>query len=464
MALVSPAALDKEASCPVTRLLNRLQLPHQVVPRGQVPSASRLQVSLLSSGDECLCAIFSRDELLSLQAVQRVTGQPFRASPGASRELASRLQMKDLPALPQLLQQPCIVSRSLASLPVLYLESGRDDMLIAMPQAEFALCMKDALANHFTINLPPLPAGASMQSTDTITRLTVKRIEQRLGKTLEIPPLSLTAQRILQLRNKADMHVDDLTGIIETDPALSAQVMSWASSPYYAVPGKVRSIEDAIVRVLGFDLVMNLALGLALGKKFALPAEYLQENIAYWKTAVYSATLIEGLVRLMPKETRPEPGLAYLAGLLHNFGFLLLAHLFPSYFEMIQQHRAANPHVAEPQIDRSLLGISREEIATSLLHMWNLPEELVIAVANQHDATYAGEHAIYPRLVHLSRSLLSTQGIGSSWPGNADANMDAELYKQLGIEPDQALQAMERIRAAELALRSLFEQLGRHSA
>lgn len=54
--------------------------------------------------------------------------------------------------------------------------------------------------------------------------------------------------------------------MVETDPALAAQVVSWAASPYYASPGKIRSVEDAIVRVLGFDLVINLALGLALGK------------------------------------------------------------------------------------------------------------------------------------------------------------------------------------------------------
>lgn len=62
--------------------------------------------------------------------------------------------------------------------------------------------------------------------------------------------------------------------MVETDPALAAQVVSWAASPYYASPGKIRSVEDAIVRVLGFDLVINLALGLALGKTLSLPKDH----------------------------------------------------------------------------------------------------------------------------------------------------------------------------------------------
>ena len=52
---------------------------------------------------------------------------------------------------------------------------------------------------------------------------------------------------------------------METDPALAAQVVVGRPRPT-AAPGKIRSVEDAIVRVLGFDLVINLALGLALGR------------------------------------------------------------------------------------------------------------------------------------------------------------------------------------------------------
>ena len=42
----------------------------------------------------------------------------------------------------------------------------------------------------------------------------------------------------------------DLADVVETDPSLAAQVVSWAASPYYAAPGKIRSVEDAIGRVL----------------------------------------------------------------------------------------------------------------------------------------------------------------------------------------------------------------------
>jgi HD-like signal output (HDOD) protein len=102
-----------------------------------------------------------------------------------------------------------------------------------------------------------------------VQNFTARRIQQRLEATVEIPPLADTAQKIIKLRVDPDATIDDITGVVETDPALAAQVVSWAASPYYGSAGKIRSVEDAIVRVLGFDLVINLALGLALGKTLA---------------------------------------------------------------------------------------------------------------------------------------------------------------------------------------------------
>ena len=268
-----------------------------------------------------------------------------------------------------------------------------------------------------------------MSTTPEVVNLTIRRIEQRLGKTLEIPPLSLTAQKILQLNANPNAHLDQLTAIIEADPALAAQVMSWASSPLYANQCKINSIEDAIVRALGFDLVMNLALGLALGKKFALSQQMQDEGITHWKQALYTASLIEGLVRQMPPLARPEPGLAYLTGLLHNFGFLLLAYLFPPYFGMIRQQQHEQPERKPQDIDLELLGMTRDDICATLMHLWNMPEELVTTTAEQHTPDYSGPHATYVKLLQLSALLLAD-------PDNTvQDEFQQDLCRQLQLDP-----------------------------
>lgn len=293
-----------------------------------------------------------------------------------------------------------------------------------------------------------------MRTTAEIANLTVRRIEKSLGKTLEIPPLSPTAQKILQLRSNPDIHVDQLTAIIESDPALAAQVMSWAASPLYATSHKISSIEDAIVRALGFDLVMNLVLGLALGKKFTLPAALQQANITHWKHALYSATLIEGLVRQMPAGKRPEPGLAYLGGLLHNFGHLLLAYLFPHYFTLLLEQLQRQPQRPPEEIEYELLGMTRNNICVSLLHLWQMPEELTTAIAQQNNPGYAGPYANYVRVLQLSRQLLvEMQDTGT------DNLLLEQLCQACGLEPAQARHTLKQVQAAEQALRQLSQQM-----
>ncbi|WP_130931177.1 HDOD domain-containing protein, partial [Pseudomonas sp. Sample_24] len=290
--------------------------------------------------------------------------------------------------------------------------------------------------------------------TQAVQAFTARRIQQRLEATIEIPPLAETAQKIIKLRVDPNATIDDITGVVETDPALAAQVVSWAASPYYASPGKIRSVEDAIVRVLGFDLVINLALGLALGKTLSLPKDRPQHSTPYWQQSIYTAAVIEGLTRAMPRAQRPEAGLTYLAGLLHNFGYLLLAHVFPPHFSLICRHLEVNPHLCHSYIEQHLLGISREQIGSWLMRYWDMPEELATALRFQHDPAYDGNYAEYPNLVCLAVRLLRSRGIGSG----PDEDIPEALLERLGLSRDKANDVVSKVLEAEVLLRELASQ------
>ena len=187
--------------------------------------------------------------------------------------------LKTLPGLPPLTSSPCLYDERLLQVPSLLIESGQPGVLLELDTESFKRLLSKASAGRFGEPLSNIrlnldrPDDDRAEITQAVHAFTARRIQQRLEETIEIPPLPETAQKIIKLRVDPDATVDDITGVVETDPALAAQVVSWAASPYYAAPGKIRSVEDAIVRVLGFDLVINLALGLALGKTLSLPKD-----------------------------------------------------------------------------------------------------------------------------------------------------------------------------------------------
>ncbi|MCY1341834.1 HDOD domain protein [compost metagenome] len=206
--------------------------------------------------------------------------------------------------------------------------------------------------------------------------------------------------------------------------------------------------------MLGFDLVINLALGLALGKTLSLPKDQPQQATPYWQQAIYSAAVIDGLTRAMPRAVRPEAGLTYLAGLLHNFGYLVLAHVFPPHFSLICRHLEANPHLPHGYVEQYLLGITREQIGAWLMRHWDMPEELADALRFQHDPDYRGPNAAYANLACLAVRLLSNRGIGAGPQGP----IPASLYEGLGLSIEKAEEAVDKVLAAEAALRELATQ------
>ncbi|WDY57992.1 aminoacyl-tRNA deacylase and HDOD domain-containing protein [Pseudomonas sp. PSKL.D1] len=443
-------------------LLEKLGVAYREVPEHPAqPAASRVQAILLDDEIGALMVLFPQSKLLDLNRLEELTGRKLKAVPVARlKQMLDKHGLKALPAIPALTSSPCLYEEKLLSNDTLLVQSGEAGLLLEIERDDFRRMLKKASAGSFGQPVREIrpnldrPDDDPKEITLAVQAFTARRIQKRLEETIEIPPLADTAQKIIKLRVDPNATIDDITGVVETDPALAAQVVSWAASPYYASPGRIRSVEDAIVRVLGFDLVINLALGLALGKTLSLPKDQPQEATPYWQQSIYTAAIIEGLTRAMPRAERPEAGLTYLAGLLHNFGYLLLAHVFPPHFSLICRHLEINPHLNHTYVEQHLLGISREQIGAWLMKLWDMPEELSTALRFQHDPSYAGENSAYPNLVCLATRLLRSRGIGSG----PQEEIPDELLERLGITRDKALDVVNKVLEAESLLRELASQ------
>jgi len=300
---------------------------------------------------------------------------------------------------------------------------------------------------------PPVSANDLDQIFNSIRNFTTLRIKQRLEETLEIPPLPQTAQRIITLRANPDATVSELAAIVESDASLAAQVVSWASSPYYAAPSKIRSVQDAIMRVLGFDLVSNLALGMALGNTLAMPKDCPDGFTPYWQQSVFCSTAVEALVKLMPPAKRPSVGLASLSGLLHNFGYLVLAHTFPPHFASICRYVEANPQISHTAIDHHLLGVTREQISAWLMQLWNMPPEVSVALRFQNESDYEGEHCVYAHLIFIAMRILRHHGIGDVPP----EEIPLALYQRYDLDPVKVAAAIDKVIASSEDIKKMAD-------
>lgn len=416
---------------------------------------------ILQDSEGRVQVVIPANGMLDLAAVNRELKRDLRATNNKDlRKFFEKHQLDSIPALPRLAGLPTLVDQRLLEPESLFLDSGTAEQLLQMKQEDFRQTLKDVTVCDITIPLSQLEIDDNTindeeQIIGAVRNFTNLRIKQRLEETLELPPLPETAQRIIKLRVDPNADISDLANIVETDPSLAAQVVSWAASPYYSAPGKIKSIHDAIVRVLGFDMVLNLALGLALGKTLSMPKDGPNGSTPYWKMAVYTAATVEGLVTAIPRDQRPGFGMAYLSGLLHNFGYLVMSEVFPPHFSQICRHIEANPHVHYQAIERHLLGITREQLSSWLMELWNMPEEVVVALRQQGNEGFQDEHSAYGKLIFVAQRLLRQRGIGIG----PKLEVPAHIFEELHLDPEKAYATLDNIMESSEELDNIAAQL-----
>jgi HD-like signal output (HDOD) protein len=290
-------------------------------------------------------------------------------------------------------------------------------------------------------------------------RAVAKRIEQVYA----LPPMPELGRRILELQSDANADVRQLAKVVQLDPSLAAQVIRYASSSYYGYSGRVTTIHDAIARVLGFDTVMNLALGLAAGRSFRIPDNGPLGLSRFWEHAVCSAVLVQKLGAIMPEGMRPPPGLCYLSGLLHDFGILLLGHLFPPEFQLLNKLAQASPGRSVVELEQCLLGMGQARdvlamgharIGSWLMEVWRMPDAMRVTLLEHHNPDYHGDHDLLVHLVQLTDFLLQHELSPPETGHFPSANL-----RKLQLLPEQVLDVFATTMNAREELASLSHHL-----
>jgi len=441
----------------VTQQLKTQNIDYEVTSLNTTQRSNRARATVLKDDQGQVQVILAEDRLLDLNAINALLNRELRASNEQDLQvLYDRYQLQNIPALPKMGGMLTIVDESLLQAEQLLLESGVNGQVLAMAQPDFKQTLNDVQVAAISSALALDPGGDNEAHIGNAVRnFTQRRIQQRLEETLELPALPDTAQRIINLRVDPNADISDLAAIVELDPSLAAQVVSWASSPYYSAPGKIKSIHDAIVRVLGFDMVLNLALGLALGKTLNMPVESPQGSTSYWHQAVFTAATVEALVTKIPREHRPAFGMAYLAGLLSNFGNLILAEVFPPHYGDICRLQEANPQLHYQYSDRHSLSVSRDQLSSWLMELWNMPQEVIVALRHQGNPEAEGDNVEYAKLIYVARSLLAQNDLiyGPKLP------ISDELWAELHMSPEHGEQAIAGIEESKDDLFNIVSEL-----
>lgn len=320
-----------------------------------------------------------------------------------------------------------------------------DDTTVTLPELN-----AHQLSNHSLFGIcfsAPKP-----EKDSTLPKLDIRA---QLENIEALPVMPEMAIRIMDMRNDPDATIDELTEVVSLDPALAAQVLRYANSALFGQRGQVKTLDDAIFRVLGFENVLHMTLGAAMAKAFKLPKEGQMSAEIYWQNATHSASMAQKLVQSADKSLGLKPGLAYLCGLMHNIGYLVLGTLFPSEYFWFNKVLQAKKDLPVAKIEKSLLGITHMELGVQLMQAWNMPEEIITTIQQHHTPEYDGSNAAYSWLITVTDQILKSQNMS-----DADSEEVSDtLCARLGLTEDDVFVAMDEVLQSGEELEFLVKSL-----
>jgi putative nucleotidyltransferase with HDIG domain len=352
-----------------------------------------------------------------------------------------------IPPLAHAYGLPAIIDDQVATLPEVCFEPGNHRSLLVMATADF---MKLHDQSRRMVFSRPSADLAGRDEFDFVTTKTspatqglhpVTDLEERIRQMSTLPPLPDSTRQLLELRNNPRGTIPDLVAIVETDPLLAAQVIRYARSAFYGYRGKVESLRDAINQVLGFDVVLHMALGFSASRALRMPADGPLGMRAFMRHSVYTAGLAQALNSALPPASRGKPGLVYLAGLLHDIGFAVLGHLFQAEFYLLNKAVATNPRVPVTLLEKRMLGVEHTQIGSWLMQGWKMPDEVIVAAREHHNEYYRGSHATYANLVLLAEHLLKGQQPSDA----AGDEVPPAILTALGLDAARVIEVTTRV-------------------
>lgn len=282
-----------------------------------------------------------------------------------------------------------------------------------------------------------------------------KDLRKKLQDVESLPSLPETAQELLVLRNNPDANLNELTELIEKDPSLAAFIMKYARMAMFGYGSQITSVNQAVSLALGFNVALNLTIGVSAAGCLKIPNNGLLGRVSIWTQALECAALCRELHNKMADQQLVDPGLAYLGGLFHNFGYLLFGHLCPKQFDYLNNLASRYPEQDVRVLELQAFGVTHDIMGMYLIKAWDLPNEIAIAVSEHHFPDYEGEHAVYAKLVAIANRLLQNQGMYDACP-YIETSL---LLESLGIDELKAEIALEKIRGCQQEFNLLSKQL-----
>ncbi|MDC1067527.1 HDOD domain-containing protein [Candidatus Kapabacteria bacterium] len=204
-------------------------------------------------------------------------------------------------------------------------------------------------------------------------------IERRLNNITDLPVVPAHLGQILKSLDNPNIRAKKLAEQIETDQSLTTKILKAANSPYYGSAGRISTIELAIV-IMGLNTIKEIIIGMVVRKFFNKVPSYLFDVKLFWNYSIYCGSASRLIAR---KIGFKKAGEAFVAGLMHDLGILIIIQYFSHEFSEINSLVQSGKYTMR-KAEQLVIGADHCELGSWLANKWSLPAPLVNSIKYHH--------------------------------------------------------------------------------
>lgn len=241
-----------------------------------------------------------------------------------------------------------------------------------------------------------------------------------------LPSLPIVVLDVLKSFEQTDASTGMLAEKVAKDQALAAKTLRIANSSFYGLSRKVTTIQQAIT-ILGFDSVRTLIAAAAVTDVFSDNRQGGFDFKAFWRHAIGTGLC----AKLLARQMKLNQDYAFVCGLLHDIGRLVLVTRFPEQYAAAMKYRAEQDCFVI-EAERAVLQMDHAAVGRALAEYWKFPLIMQKAIANHHNPQ--GEDlSDIPAVVHVAEATAHALDLTRD-DDDLVPVMSEEAWKSLGLE------------------------------
>jgi HD-like signal output (HDOD) protein len=249
-----------------------------------------------------------------------------------------------------------------------------------------------------------------------------------------LPPFSPILNRLLATLAGEDASFSKLADLIEKDTVVAGNILHLVNSALYARRGTINSVRHAI-SLLGVNKLRNSVLGMSVTRMWQQVRPAGSWSMARFNQHSAATAILSDMLAQRLPVNYPEG--AFVAGLMHDVGRLLIAVGLPAEHDRIMAHQRERKGTAA-ESELAILGFAHPELSAQALAVWKLPEPIQIAVRDHHRPPPAGPSHELPLscIVAAADRFVHSTGI-SILAQSGSTKVDPSAIEELGLSADR---------------------------